>query len=329
MKSRDYCKKVFSEEIQREGLSGVTLKIINSPLVKSNGYVKPNIKSSTYEVVVNLNSFKNLSSEDAMFYIYETIAHEVEHIKTFEKTKEEGFCDYEHFVSLLEYISYLYELRQPAIDLNMSLVKRIILSKKMSRNYDVSTGEIKASLEGYKKAKERSNSKKDDNRVDIIIKSLEFLNDNLEVAYDRNNISYLKLNVFLRNVSRYLKIFPELLSQYKILGIVFNENGIKGIEELYNERNSENAKLIDNVILSVVGADNIPDREDIRMYLCELISSYNQKTIDFYKNIKYGKVFIDDEMKLADNLRMMMNKSKYLNTVLRSMGMENKQGVVL
>ena len=34
-------------------------------------------------------------------------------------------------------------------------------------------------------------------------------------------------------------------------------------------------------------------------------------------------------MKLADNLRVMMNKSKYLNTVLRSMGMENKQGVVL
>ena len=65
------------------------------------------------------------------------------------------------------------------------------------------------------------------------------------------------------------------------------------------------------------------------MYLCELISNYNQKTIDFYRNMKYGKVFIDDENKLNDNLRAMMNKSKYLNSVLRSMGMENKQGVVL
>lgn len=329
MKNKDYCKKVFSEELEKEGFDGVTLKIINSPIVKSNGYVKPNIKNGKYEVVINLNSFKNLSSDDAMFYMYETIAHEIEHIKTFEKTKEDGFCDYEHFVSLLEYISYLYELRQPVIDINMSLVKRVILSRKMSRNYDVSTGEIKASLEGYKKAKEKSGYKKDDKKVDIIIKSLEFLNDNLEVTYDRNNVSGLKLNIFLRNASSYLKKYPELLSEYKILGIVFNENGIKSIEELYNERNSENARLIDNIILSVISVDNVPEREDIRMYLCELISNYNQKTIDFYRNMKYGKVFIDDEMKLADNLRVMMNKSKYLNTVLRSMGMENKQGVVL
>lgn len=329
MKNKDYCKKVFSEELEKEGFDGVTLKIINSPIVKSNGYVKPNIKNGKYEVVINLNSFKNLSSDDAMFYMYETIAHEIEHIKTFEKTKEDGFCDYEHFVSLLEYISYLYELRQPAIDINMSLVKRVILSRKMSRNYDVSTGEIKASLEGYKKAKEKSGYKKDNKKVDIIIKSLEFLNDNLEVTYDRNNVPGLKLNIFLRNASSYLKKYPELLSEYKILGIVFNENGIKSIEELYNERNSENARLIDNVILSVISVDNVPEREDIRIYLCELISNYNQKTIDFYRNMKYGKVFIDDEMKLADNLRVMMNKSKYLNTVLRSMGMENKQGVVL
>lgn len=329
MKNKDYCKKVFSEELEKEGFDGVTLKIINSPIVKSNGYVKPNIKNGKYEVVINLNSFKNLSSDDAMFYMYETIAHEIEHIKTFEKTKEDGFCDYEHFVSLLEYISYLYELRQPAIDINMSLVKRVILSRKMSRNYDVSTGEIKASLEGYKKAKEKSSYKKDDKKVDIIIKSLEFLNDNLEVTYDRNNVPGLKLNIFLRNASSYLKKYPELLNEYKILGIVFNENGIKSIEELYNERNSENARLIDNIILSVISVDNVPEREDIRMYLCELISNYNQKTIDFYRNMKYGKVFIDDEMKLADNLRVMMNKSKYLNTVLRSMGMENKQGVVL
>ena len=176
---------------------------------------------------------------------------------------------------------------------------------------------------------EKSGYKKDDKKVDIIIKSLEFLNDNLEVTYDRNNVPGLKLNIFLRNASSYLKKYPELLSEYKILGIVFNENGIKSIEELYNERNSENARLIDNIILSVISVDNVPEREDIRIYLCELISNYNQKTIDFYRNMKYGKVFIDDEMKLADNLRVMMNKSKYLNTVLRSMGMENKQGVVL
>ena len=86
------------KQLEKEGFDGVTLKIINSPIVKSNGYVKPNIKNGKYEVVINLNSFKNLSSDDAMFYMYETIAHEIEHIKTFEKTKEDGFCDYEHFV---------------------------------------------------------------------------------------------------------------------------------------------------------------------------------------------------------------------------------------
>ena len=93
----------------------------------------------------------------------------------------------------------------------------------MSRNYDVSTGEIKASLEGYKKEKKKSGYKKDDKKVDIIIKSLEFLNDNLEVTYDRNNVSGLKLNIFLRNASSYLKKYPELLSQSAILStVIFN-----------------------------------------------------------------------------------------------------------
>ena len=67
------------------------------------------------------------------------------------------------------------------------------------------------------------------------------------------------------------------------MGYYWNSNKdkiiIKSIEELYNERNSENARLIDNIILSVISVDNVPDREDIRMYLCELISGYNQKTI--------------------------------------------------
>ena len=86
-KYSEYCKKVFNSELKKEGLSNVTLKIINSPLVKSNGYVKPNINDGTYQIVINLNSFKNLDEQNKMFYIYESIAHEIEHVKTYEMTK--------------------------------------------------------------------------------------------------------------------------------------------------------------------------------------------------------------------------------------------------
>lgn len=68
-------------------------------------------------------------------------------------TKGEDFYSYEHLISLLEYLSYLYELKQPATKYNMGLVKRILLSRSRFRNYDVSTSEIKASLEGFKKQK--------------------------------------------------------------------------------------------------------------------------------------------------------------------------------
>lgn len=326
-KYSEYCKKVFSEELEKEGLSNVTLKIINTALVKSNGYVKPIINDGTYQIVINLNSFKNFNEEDRMFYIYESITHEIEHVKTYEMTKREDFYSYEHLISLLEYISYLYELKQPATKYNMGLVKRILLSRSRFRNYDVSTSEIKASLEGFKKAK--SNCEKDSKNTDIIINSLEFLNDNLEIMYDRNRTPCIKLNIFLKNAYLYLREYPELLDKYKMLKIIFNEKGIKSIEELYSERNEKNGKIIDNVILSLISQQNIPESEEIRIYIADLISRYNQKTIDFYRNMNIGKVYIDDDKKLNDNLQLMIRKSKYLNKVLKSMGKENQYGMIL
>ena len=326
-KYSEYCKKVFNSELEKEGLSNVTLKIINSPLVKLNGYVKPNINDGTYQIVINLNSFKNFDEQDRIFYIYESIAHEIEHVKTYEMTKREDFYSYEHLISLLEYLSYLYELKQPATKYNMGLVKRILLSRSRFRNYDVSTSEIKASLEGFKKAKE--NCEKDFKKTDIIINSLEFLNDNLEIMYDRNRTPCIKLNIFLKNAYLYLREYPELLDKYKMLRTVFNEKGIKSIEELYSERNEKNDKIIDNVILSLVSAKNIPESEEIKAYIADLISRYNQKTIDFYRNMKIGKVYIDDDRKLNDNLQIMIRKSKYLNKVLQSMGKENQYGMIL
>ena len=104
---------------------------------------------------------------------------------------------------------------------------------------------------------------------------------------------------------------------------------IKSIEELYSERNEKNGKIIDNVILSLVSQQNIPESEEIRAYIADLISRYNQKTIDFYRNMKIGKVYIDDDKKLNDNLQIMIRKSKYLNKVLQSMGKENQYGMIL
>lgn len=329
MKAKDYCKKVFDKEIQRECLDGVTLKIINAPLNNSNGYVNPNLKKETYQIVINLNSFKNLSEEDKKFYIYETISHEIEHIKTFQRTQEEDFIDYDHFMSILEYISYLYELKQPALNMNMSLVKKILLSKRMNKNYDVSSNELKASLEGYKKAKQYSESDKDSIKVDIILSSIEFLNDNMEIIYDRYNVPNIKMNMFLRNASIYIKRYPEILDKYKSLKLIFNENGIKSIEELYCVRNDKNAKIIDNVVLGIINLNNIPEDENIRDYISNLIVNYNHKVINYYKNMNIGKVFIDDEKKLNENMNIMLKRVKYLNMILKSMNRKNEYGLIL
>lgn len=329
----NFCHEILSSELEVNKLKNVDLKVISSPLNLSLGYIKPNIKENRYMIVINLHNFKNMTEEDRKFYIYITILHELEHIKTFEFTKRKDFYEYEHFISLLEYISYMYELRQPPTDINSNLVKKILLSKKMISNYEVSTGEIKSSLESFKSGKKyliSTKSKKNIEQVDKIISSLDFLNKHMEITYVNKILNVDKMYYFLRNTSLYLQRYPHLINQYEILKIAFNNNGcLKEIEDLYLSRNSYNHEIIDRIVLSVININNIPDDDNIKKYVEELIKNYNSKIYEFYKNINLGKIFMDKEKYLEDNLEIIIKKSRRLNSILDYLKIEDENRKIL
>ena len=107
----DRVKEVFNElynaadEVEKEKLNNVRLKVIPISIINCSGYMIPNIKKSEYRIIINARNYSKLSLEDKKFYTYITICHEVEHIKAFEKTKDENYYVFEHFMTLIEYIS--------------------------------------------------------------------------------------------------------------------------------------------------------------------------------------------------------------------------------
>ena len=320
--NKDFCSQIMSDELINEKLDDVTLKFINKPSSKSNGYVIPYIYDSRYKVVINLGKNSDATDENKKIYFYLTIMHELEHIKTFEKTKQSSFYSWEHLFSLLEYFTYLEEIKQTPNSYNANIIKKILLTKKMARNYSISTGEIKATFESYKKAEKIFSINKK------ILNSLDLLNNSMILIYDNNNLPLNKFEIFLVRSNDYLQKHPELIKKFKILSIIFNDDGsIKSIEELLKERNSFNYKIIDITILTLINRNTLINTEEFKSYLKELIINFNYKTIKFYDNIDLCKIFISDERILHDNLDLLIKKTRELNKLVDefNLGVECKK----
>lgn len=315
---KEYVESILFDELDKDDINKISIKVINSPLIKPIAGIKPNIQTSKYTIFINMNKINKAKKEDILDNIYTSVIHELEHFKTFEYTKKDNFYEYEHLISLLEYIYYMSILNIKTKDTN-NLSKKIILGDLLKKNYNMSTGEIKSTLESRKKLGKRRNNSIDKE----VIKGLEMLNESMEITYFENKI-VSKIRLYLGYSVEYLTKNPSLINEYKMLSILFNNDGsLKSISELFNSRNSLNHKIIDNIILDLVDKNNIPDNEEFKKYFNELVINYNKKVVYFVDNIKYGEVLVD-KRNLRYNLLYMKDKARRLNGIIDELNLNGE-----
>ena len=60
---------------EKEQINNVSLKIVNKSFSKIKGCVKPNLKSSGYEIIINLAPFTKMNEDNKKFYLYYFLCH--------------------------------------------------------------------------------------------------------------------------------------------------------------------------------------------------------------------------------------------------------------
>lgn len=326
---KDYCYEVFNNEIKKENISSASLSVVYNPTLKESGSLSPNVSEGKYKIKINLFKFKDMSHEDKLFYIYNTICHEIEHLKPFESTKRQDFYNYNHIMTLMEYITYLSYLKLSPDKINLGIKAKLLIGKRLNSNYKVSLNEINSLLVGYKKAinievsKDISKDKKE--TIKRIIQVLELLNETLEVNYGRKEIALDNFGTYYLGTIEYIRKYPKILNEYKVLNNFFNSNGEpKDIYTLYKERNNENSALYDrfntNLLIATMNNDIIIEimkqDQQFRGYIEYLIYKYIEKAIKFIKNKDNCKIIIPEEEILNDNLIMIIRSIVKINKLI-------------
>lgn len=330
---KDYCYEVFDIETKKENLSNVSLNVVYNPLLKESGSLNPNVSDGKYKITINLFKFKDMSHNDKLFYIYNTICHEIEHIKPFEFTKKEDYYNYNHIMTLMEYITYLFQLKLSPNKIDLGIKSKIIIGKRLNKNYKVSLNEINSLLVGYKKAIQIDSFKDKEDIVSKIIEGLELLNNALEVNYGNNSAPLDNFGTYYLGTINYIKKYPEVLNEYKVLNNFFTSDGkIKDIYTLYKNRNNDNSSLYDRFILNAIISLNtneltlyyMENDSEFKEYVENLIRNYIIQVMHFINNKDECKVIISEDEILNDNIIMMSRSIRKLNKLINDSKMKIK-----
>lgn len=330
---KDYCYEVFDIETKKENMDNVSLNVVYNPLLKESGSLNPNISNGKYKITINLFKFKDMSHNDKLFYIYNTICHEIEHIKPFESTKKGDYYNYNHIMTLMEYITYLYQLKLSPNKVDLGIKSKIIIGKRLNKNYKVSLNEINSLLVGYKKAIQIDSFKDKEDTVSKIIEVLELLNNTLEVNYGNNNAPLDNFGTYYLGTINYIKKYPEVLNEYKVLNNFFTSDGkIKDIYTLYKNRNNENSSLYDRFILNTIISLHTNELilyymekdSEFKEYIESLIRNYIIQAMYFISNKDKCKVIISDDEILNDNITMISRSIIKLNKLINNSEMKIK-----
>ena len=66
-----------------------------------------------------------------------------------------------------------------------------------------------------------------------------------------------------------------------------------------------------------------------KLYLEELINNYNLNAIHYYQNIELGKIFIDNEKILYENLKIILERIQNLNKISKSYCLKRTTGIII
>ena len=179
------------------------------------------------------------------------------------------------------------------------MTKKSILNE-LKRNYKTSTNELRSSLIGYMKANDtvRPKSKKN---TELIIKSLMFVNDSMQVVYNKNGIAVDKFAFYMAKTIKYINK-------------IFYNNFI--------------INLLSIIIPNEKFTNSLCDKT-FKSHLEELINAYNEKAIYYYKNINLGAIYINDKKILYENLKVILSKIKNLNELSEGCKFKRTTGMII
>jgi hypothetical protein len=314
-------------------LTNINLKYSKNKL-RPYGSVGFNGDLNNISIYINLHKILNEKQDNVkkLFNLYYNLIHELEHDKTFDKTKDEQYYDFEQLMVLLEYLSYAQKLNIDISNGKINLIAKFSIKRLMDMNYSFSTTEMKSRLVAYKETLEMFLpylKEEDIKTYKQIIESSSFLNNNTEIMYDETKRPVNKFWTILILSQILISKNKETIQKFGILKNLYNDDGsIKSLYELYKSINIENKEMYDKLIINLfltVNADLksyfIEDEskkydEDFKRYMEDLINKYNKKAVYYFDNIELGKVFINDNRKLKDNLRMLKQNEALLNNDL-------------
>ncbi|MDD4298455.1 MAG: hypothetical protein PHS98_02320 [Bacilli bacterium] len=331
-------ERIFTAKKQELGLTNTRLSFGKGP---SRPYGSIVFRGNLNDVGLRINLNRFLSTNEApvkiLFNLYNTLIHELEHAKVFEKTREEEYYDYEHLMSLLEYINYAKKYNIDPCNPNINIIKKIFIKRIIDINYSFSTTEIKSQLTAYV---ETLNifapylSKEDIKKYKRIIEALQLLNDSMEIVYNENKRPINKFLMSIINAQSMLKAKNELIQKFGILKNLFHENGnIKSVYELYKGISEANKEMYDKLIMNLLLSLRVDFTqyfadEEFKTYIGGLADKYNDMAINYFKNMDLVKIIITDEKVLKYNLVILKSKVQILNELTNLYGLSKNSGTL-
>ncbi len=331
--------QLFDATMKENNFDGVSLNYFCFP-IKSNASVAFNGDVKNLKININIFNFlfKNGSTEKTIFDIYNNFFHEFEHIKVIRNATNPECSNYNYLFTILEYIEYAKSVDQSGEFTSFNILQLFTLNRLLKKNYSISSNEINSNLVGYSEAFQRLEATLEKEDIEIyrnIIDSLEFLNNNIEIKYDRNGYLVDKFSTVISSINLYLLQHKDIIQKYPILKILFKEDGsIKNIYELYQEINDRNRAMYDRLITNLFlswNCDLSVYMKDIsfKKYIENLANRYNNDCIHYFNNIEIGKVFVPNESILYENLRVKKQKILILNKQERRYDLNINSGIVL
>ena len=318
---KHFLKDLF-EDNEYFKLNKIKIHVISFP-VSFNGYTSIFKWKKAHYSTIFINIYPYLQDNEMpnrmkWFYVCITIFHEMEHIGLLMECNIKW--NYPTYLAIVE------EKFNITTSIIPKMIQWVIPGKKNpSKMYSTSSVELVCKYQSIKKAYDMMDSFLNDEEKEamkMIIKSVKFLIEHMEIAYSYGGIPYNKFNRSVIQVQQLRKKGYNIFEEYLQLRYIYNSDGkIKNIEKIYEQRTDENSNFIDYIMLQMfinfeidykmIFKKNIQLKEHIEF----LANQYCKDCIFYVENMKIGSVFLEEEI-LDDNALLLLKNVKYINGLM-------------
>lgn len=338
--------RIIKEELEKLGIDNIKIKL---NYLEFRNYSSVKVNRNLDDITINVNVGKILlenrkDKKKLLFRLYNTIIHEIEHVKTLTLTKKEDFYDYDHLLILMEYISQIFmgfngmDVKNIRFSNKIGIKNFINIGRYMSYNYEFSTSEIKSQLVAYTKSLEVFKevlTEEEIKRYERIIMELHRLDNCVEAAYDVNKIPVMKFVTSLLYTIKVIESNKAYIDEFGILKNIFREDGrLKNIYELYLDINDDNRKMYERLMVEEFINIRFDYRKyfddvEFKEYLERIIANYMNSVVDYCININEMEIFTKNKSFIKENLKILKDIMSILSKNSEYHGLTIQAGTII